>query len=185
MGEILDDDGCISIGESRQWFIKPSSLTQPEISEDAHMNADAQKVHKLTVERLNEVGLDIETVLEEFTDFVGESMLITHGWHGSHGDVVAVNNELKRCNKTALKNPVWNSCRLPDGCTVAEALKWREFDGRRTRKLKYMTLKHMCERLGVTFEQQSQHTAEGDARALAECFARLCQHKDYKKALQL
>ncbi len=139
--------------DAQEYIIKPEGFTIP---------AEASKVHRITTERANEEGVELQKVLDDFALLINEAQyIVAHNISFDEKIIGAefyrknVANKLEQRSKICTMHSTTDFCKLPG----RYGYKWP--------KLQELHLKLF----GEEFEEA--HDAAADIDATAKCFWKL------------
>lgn len=146
-------DESAKVLDAQEYIIKPEGFTIP---------AEASKVHRITTERANEEGVELQKVLDDFALLINEAQyIVAHNISFDEKIIGAefyrknVANKLEQRSKICTMHSTTDFCKLPG----RYGYKWP--------KLQELHLKLF----GEEFEEA--HDAAADIDATAKCFWKL------------
>lgn len=148
---------------SGEVILRQSRIIKPE---DFEIPAEAIKVHGISNERANKVGVPLKEALSEFSNILGGSTLLIA--HKMAFDEKVVGSELIR---TKIKS---NLSSMPKICTMLSTTNFCQIPG--PYGYKWPTLMELHEKLfNSSFD--NAHDALSDVSACAKCFFELKKRK--------
>jgi DNA polymerase III subunit epsilon len=148
----------LSIDTEREWLIKPDGW---------EMNPEASAVNGLTMERLNDDGVPVRDVLEEYVKLVDEGRVIV-GFNTPY-DLKVMRGELRRAGMEDRYKETYSIC------IMRAATGYVKIPRANGNGYKFPKLVEACEHFKITNHQA--HSALSDAHATALMFRFLTQLK--------
>jgi len=146
-----DDSGAIL--READWIIKPDGFTIP---------IEASRIHGITMEKANDVGLPLQQALTAFQDAAASCPVGVA--HNLKFDESVLGAEFIRAG---LENPLGKLKRI---CTMQASTNYCRIEG--PYGYKWPTLEELHQRL-FNERPTAAHSASGDARSCARCFFEL------------
>ncbi len=153
---VLDEN--LNEVSSVQHFVKPDGW---------ELSAEVTAVHGLTNEHLNEVGIGVRPILEEYIGHVDAGMVVVA--FNSQFDTKILRGELRRAQMDDRFE------KTPTICTMRAATDLVKAPKKTGKGWKFPKLAEACAHFGITNE--GAHSAMHDARACAEIMRKLVEVK--------
>ena len=143
--------------EARNFIVKPDNFTIPY---------NAEKVHGISTGKANEEGVDLNIVLDAFTQDLERTRIVAG--HNIEFDLKILAAEFLRAGR---ENPLQQ---MPSLCTKIESTDFCAIPGGRGGRFKWPTLFELHQKL---FEESfvEAHNASADVEATARCFFELAR----------
>jgi DNA polymerase-3 subunit epsilon len=161
-GHRIIELACVELED----FIPTGATFHKRIHPDRDIDPDAERVHGISLASLEgSPRFHHPEIVEEFLDFVADSMLIAHNASFDRG---FINHELSLCARPLIETPRWID---------TLALAKTKFPGM------YNSLDALCKRFRISLAEREKHGALIDCRLLAQVYLELSGGKE--RALDL